>query len=212
MTPTQGQNGENPAYRSSWPRHLSHDRNAGQPPCWSVSLTERSAPRLSQPWNPVSDRRVSAVDHCSRSPSLGTAALTAPWSSPWNGRRSVPPSSGRVILTLLSLARAATSVIFVATNVLSRQTRLLWRQKYACSDKTSFVVTKVCLSRHNFSRDRRVFVGHEFCRGNHHFVAIKDVYQNDKMSRPKTFVATEMILVAVPADDTLPLSHNNITV
>ena len=45
----------------------------------------------------------------------------------------------------ISLAGAATSITFVATNTrLSRQTRLLSRQKYACRDKT-FVATKLCL-------------------------------------------------------------------
>ena len=170
MAPTPGQKGENPAYRSSWPRRLSHDRNAGQPPCWSVSVTERSAPRLSQPWNPVNDRRVSAMDHCSRSPSLGTAALTAPWSSPWTGRRSVPLSAGRVILTLLSLARAATSVIFVATN-------------------TSFVVTKICLSRHNVCRDKHVFVLTTVCHEKNILSRQTSFYCH------KSFVAANIILL-----------------
>ena len=49
---------------------------------------------------------------------------------------------------------------------LSRQTRLLSRQKYACRDKT--------------------------------FVATKDVFCHDK----HVFVATKMILVAAPANDT----------
>ena len=50
----------------------------------------------------------------------------------------------------LSLAAAATSIFFVATKVLSRQTRvycdetrLLSRQKYACRDKHIFVATNV---------------------------------------------------------------------
>ena len=43
----------------------------------------------------------------------------------------------------LSLARAATSIIFVATKLLSQQTRV-WR------DKSKLVATKVCLSWQNF--------------------------------------------------------------
>ena len=61
-----------------------------------------------------------------------------------------PPSRGvtvRIALVSpsLSLAGEATSIIFVATNVLSRQ-------------NTSFVATKVCLSLQNYvCRDKRVF-------------------------------------------------------
>ena len=52
----------------------------------------------------------------------------------------------------VSLAGAATSIIFVAKNVLSQQayfcTKLcLSRQKYACHDKFMFVATNTCLSR-----------------------------------------------------------------
>ena len=64
---------------------------------------------------------------------------------------------------ILSLAEAATSIIFVATNVLSRKTRVcrdksmlaaakrLSRQNYACRDK-------VFLSRQNVYRDKDMFV------------------------------------------------------
>ena len=70
------------------------------------------------------------------------------------------------------MARAATSMIFVATKqtrVCRDKTRLLSRQKF-CPDKHTFVAIK------------DVYV----------FVAIKDVY---------VFVAIKMILVAAPAND-----------
>ena len=58
----------------------------------------------------------------------------------------------------LSLAGTATSRIFIVTNVLSQQTRLLSRQKYACRDKT-FVETKLC-----FFLDKHTFVATNICR------------------------------------------------
>ena len=73
----------------------------------------------------------------------------------------------------LSLAGAATSIFFVATNTcLSRQ-------------NTSFVVTKV-------------FVATNVCCHKHVFVATSMLLSRQK----KCFVATKMILVAAPANDT----------
>ena len=62
----------------------------------------------------------------------------------------------------VSFAGAATSIIFVTANVCHEITRLLSRQKYACSDK-HFVTTKLSLSRKplvvtNIYRDKHVFV------------------------------------------------------
>ena len=51
--------------------------------------------------------------------------------------------------SLLSLAGAAASIIFVAMKVLCDKRRLLSRQKYACHDKT-FVVTNIFLLWQNF--------------------------------------------------------------
>ena len=66
----------------------------------------------------------------------------------------------------LSLVGAATSIIFVATEVLSRQTHLLLQQKYACRDKT-FVMTKLCLCD-------------KFCCDKHTFVTTKDLFCRNK--------------------------------
>ena len=77
----------------------------------------------------------------------------------------------------LSLPGAATSIIFVVTNVLSEQKQqLLWWQIFVatkiifCPDKT-FVATSILLS------------------------------WQTRICRDKTFVATKMILGAVPAND-----------
>ena len=82
----------------------------------------------------------------------------------------------------VSLAGDATSVIFVATNILC-----LSRQKY-------FVGTKVCLSRkHKTFVATNICCDKSFCHDKHTFVATKDVVC--------AFVATKMILVAAPASD-----------
>ena len=81
----------------------------------------------------------------------------------------------------LSLAETATSIIFVATKVLSRQI---------------FVATNITLSRQKFCRDKHTFVAtkHVFCRNKSmlvnlftkrlsrqaYFVATKDVFFRDK--------------------------------
>ena len=72
----------------------------------------------------------------------------------------------------LSLARAAASIIFVATNVLSRQIRV-------CRD-TTFVATKLCLSRQNFCRDKYLSQQTLFCRDKNVFVVTKHVFCRDK--------------------------------
>ena len=84
--------------------------------------------------------------------------------------------------------------MLVVTKLLSRQTHVchdkyLSQQKYACHDKTS-VVTKLCLSRQTF------------CHGRHTCVATEDVFCQDK-----AFVATKLMLVAVPASDTKQQEH-----
>ena len=71
----------------------------------------------------------------------------------------------------VSLARAATSTIFVATKltrVCRDKTRPLSRQKYACRDKR-FVATKLCLLRQKTKRiatnvlSRKIFVATNTC-------------------------------------------------
>ena len=86
---------------------------------------------------------------------------------------------------ILSLARAATSIIFVDTSFVAT--------------KKSFVATKVCLSRQNFCHDKQ-----EFCR-HKGFVAASIL-----LSRQRTcFVATKMILVVAPASDSIRLKHGH---
>ena len=63
---------------------------------------------------------------------------------------------------------------------LSRQTRLLSRQKYACHDK-AFVTTKLCWSS-----------------------VAKLLLRQNYVCRYKTFVATKIILVAAPSSDRSP--------
>jgi len=85
----------------------------------------------------------------------------------------------------LSLEGAATCIILVATNTLSRQKRLFlffWSlQKYAYRDKT-FVTTNICRDKHN-------------C------VAKKVLSRQAYFCRDKTSFATKMILVATPASE-----------
>ena len=112
--------------------------------------------------------------------------------------------------TCISLAGAATSIIFVATKVLLRQTRtcplLPPPKKIACRDK-------IFLSWHNFfSQQILVFVfiatkrlsrKHTFVVTNGVFCCYKHVFVATKVSLSRqTFVVTKMILVAAPANGT----------
>ena len=83
----------------------------------------------------------------------------------------------------LAVVGAATSIFFVATNVLMRQTHVLSRQKYACRDETFvatklFVETKLFLWRQvYFSRDKR-----------------RVLSRQTRVCRDKYFVGTYIIL------------------
>ena len=114
---------------------------------------------------------------------------------------SLRPKQGQPPIPLLSskvlLAGAATSIIFVTTNMC-----LLWQN-------TSFVMTKVCLLQQNFCHNKIMFVvtiffllQQDFCHDKHTFVMTKDVFCRDKsklvttklcMSR-QIFVATIFLL------------------
>ena len=83
--------------------------------------------------------------------------------------------------------------MFVTTkHVCHNKTHLLLQQKYACSNKT-FVVTNSCLWQQ------------KFCCDKHTFVRTKDVLCCDKhvfvWLSQKSFVATKVILVANPIND-----------
>ena len=137
---------------------------------------------------------------------------------------------------LLSLAGAATCIIFVVTKVLSWQAHVCITKHVFCHDKsifvvtdiffattnTSFVVTKVCLSWQKFCYDKvfvaitkkflsqHVFVATNVCHDKSfvatktrlswqtYFFATKDVFCCNK-----TFIATQMILVAAPTNERL---------
>ena len=89
----------------------------------------------------------------------------------------------------LSMTGAAISIFFVATKGLFC---LLSRQKYARHDKT-IVATKLCLLPQNFLPRQHTSVG------------TKDVFCRDiqRVCRDKSkLVATTMILMAAPANDT----------
>jgi len=53
------------------------------------------------------------------------------------------------------------------------------------------------------SREKYILSRQMFCRGKHTFAATKDVFCREKHEfwRQKTFAATKMILVALPASD-----------
>ena len=89
---------------------------------------------------------------------------------------------------ILSLAGAVTSIIFVATKVLSGPTRV-------CRDKIMFIATKLsCLSWQNYvCRDKRFVATKIFCRDKHNFVA------TNVLSRQAYFCT--FILVSAPAND-----------
>ena len=80
---------------------------------------------------------------------------------------------------LLSLAGAATSIIFVTTKVLSQQIHLCLLSR----QNTSFVVTKVCLSRQNF------------CLNKIMFVTTKHLLGQTCVCHNKTFVMTTILLL-----------------
>ena len=119
----------------------------------------------------------------------------------------LPRQNTSFVATKVSLAGAATSIIFVTTNTcLSWQTRLLSRQKYAYCDKTFvttnifvaanfllreiFVVTNIILTWQNACRDKLTFVA-----TNKSFVATNVLWAKKKQKKKK-------LLVAVPASDT----------
>ena len=85
---------------------------------------------------------------------------------------------------------------FVATNL------ILSRQKYTCREKKkkkkSFLYKHVLyLSPNNsFVATNLILSRQKFCRNKHTFVATKDLFCRDK-----AFVATKIVLAAVPAND-----------
>ena len=114
-----------------------------------------------------------------------------------------------------SLTRVARNIIFVATQVLSRQTcvchdktRLLSQQKYACCDKTfvstknyvchdkTFVATKLCLYATNICHDKSFVTTKIFLRDKHNFVATKLVSQHAYFCRDKRRVLSRQTRVS----------------
>ena len=123
-----------------------------------IVSTEKNIALLKGRW--INSTRQFRQSTCQR------AQLNSPWLLP-----------GRT----LSLARAATSVICVATNT------CLSRQKYACRDK-SFVVTKLfVVTKHVFCRHKsmlaatKVLSPQNFCPDKHTFVTTKDVLSRQKV-------------------------------
>ena len=99
------------------------------------------------------------------------AATTGHWATNWKRDSSHTSTSTMtkmgdrrhqvVTSSPVSLAGPITSIIFVATNVLSRQTcvcpdkaRLVAKKHVFCRDKSMLVATKLCLSRQNLSCDK----------------------------------------------------------
>ena len=107
-----------------------------------------------------------------------------------------------------------------------------WREltqvSFLSRQNTSFVSTKVCLPRQNICRDKICLSGQTFCHDKHTFVTTKDVFCPDKHDKSKLvatkvfcrdkhifvatedmfcrdkhmIVATKIILMAAPANDT----------
>ena len=95
----------------------------------------------------------------------------------------------------LSLAGAVTSIIFVMTKVLLRQT-CLSQQKYACHHKC-FVVTKLCLSWQNIYLIQNIFVMTNICCDKHNFVMTNVLCLSQQMclSQQNTSLVTTSMLV-----------------
>ena len=128
------------------------------------------------------------------------------WVGGW--RTAIPNAT-----LLLSLAGAATSIIFVATNkcFVTKNTPLLSRQKYACRHRRFFAKT-LCLSRQNIFVATKLLLRQILvCRDKHTFVATKDVFCCDK----HVFVARKISLSrpnfcgGVENRSTLTLHHQN---
>ena len=116
----------------------------------------------------------------------------------------------------LSLAGAATSIIFVATRVLSNnhdkrvycnKTCLLSQQKYACCDKHIFVMTNICCNKHNFAMTKyflinKIFSWQElFCCDKCILLRQTHVCRDNTCLLRQNFCHDKMILVAAPASD-----------
>ena len=104
----------------------------------------------------------------------------------------------------VSLARAATSIIFVATKV-------LLRQNYVCRDKHNKIVCRdknlSRQTRQNYvCRDNYLSRQKYVCRDKQSFVATKDVFCVCRNN--KKIVARKTILVAAPASDSGMLGKN----
>ena len=98
---------------------------------------------------------------------------------------------------IISLAGAATSIIFVTTKVLSRQTRcdktqsLSW-QKCARCDKVMFVATNMCFL-HNFVATKVLSWQVYFCHDKHMLVMTKHVKSLNFCHNKIMFVATKVL-------------------
>ena len=149
------------------------------------------------------------------------------WRLPWQNTSTTPAAFGRVATgtdwQTLSLAGAATSIIFVMTNTCLLQQNMcfvmtkvclsqqnLCHDKHVCCDKTSFVVTKnmlVAANMTNVLSRQTILSQQKFCHVKHTFVATKDVLCHNKhvfaahVCHDKTSVMTKMILMAAPAND-----------
>ena len=161
----------------SWERHSRESQREERclPPS-SLTFPHEVSPR-DRSWYPSNSHYTQ-----SHSPTCLAASRYAIIHLPAISAFRRPPLSSEPARLFLSLAGAATSVIFIATNTcLSRQTHLLSRQKYACHDKT-FVTTNIFLSRQiNICRDKHNIVATSLLlsRQNTCFVATKNMFCRD---------------------------------
>ena len=111
-------------------------------------------------------------------------AASPPW---WATAGIHQPNVGKNRGRELSLAGAATSIIFVTTKVVSRHT-CLSQQTYFCRNK-SFVVTNICCDKHNFTATNILSLQAYFCHDKHVFVSTKHIFCHDK----SMLVATKLL-------------------
>ena len=105
--------------------------------------------------------------------------------------------------------------VFVMTNTYLSQENISFVMTKTCFCNKSFVMTKLCLLQQTCVCHDKTFVATNICHNKHNFVATRCVLSqqmcvcHDKhvFCGDKTFVATKMMLVAAPANDTVSMTR-----
>ena len=130
------------------------------------------------------------------------AGVVGSWEGDWGGG-SYSWKQDSIQAPFLSLVGAATSIIFVATNIFvvtntclclsQHKTRLLLRQMYACHDK-SFVTTNIFLSWQNLYCDKHMLLATSlFLSRQTRVCGDKTVVATNMCLSGQIFVATKLV-------------------